>query len=97
MIRNSSIRPSGYEKGMVIDMMNKNMIKRLKTAAAYQKKAMRALLPESVSGHLETIEQEFKAMAFDLVMEYGKNAFSDDEKSYNRESENSKAKKVDIL
>ena len=97
MIRNSSIRPSGYEKGMVIDMMNKNMIKRLKTAAAYQKKAMRALLSESVSGHLETIEQEFKSMAFDLVMEYGKNAFSDDEKSDNRESENSKAKKVDIL
>ena len=79
------------------NMMNKEMMKRLKTAACYQKKAMRALLPESVSGHLEAIEQEFKAMAFDLVMEYGKNAFSDDEKSDNRESENSKAKKVDIL
>ena len=43
-------------------MMNKEMMGRLKTAAGYQKKAIRALLPEGMEGHLDVIEKEVKMM-----------------------------------
>lgn len=43
-------------------MFNKEMIGRLKTAAGYQKKAIRALLPEGMEGHLDVIEKEVKMM-----------------------------------
>ena len=38
-------------------MLNKEMMGRLKTAAGYQKKAIRVLLPEGMEGHLDVIER----------------------------------------
>lgn len=73
------------------------MNNRWKTAVNYQKKAIRALFPESVNGHLENIEQELKAMAFELVMEYAKNANNTAEKTQDEEPKSSKSKKVDIM
>ena len=49
--------------------MNKEMMKRLRTAGKYQKKALRALFPEEMSGHLDVIEGEVKAMFMDLAFE----------------------------
>lgn len=69
--------------------MSRDMIRRLKVAGDYQKKAIRALFPEEMSGHLDVIEKEVTAMFAELVMEMGKD---------NKETteENKKTKKVDI-
>ncbi len=48
-------------------MMNSEMISRLKTAAGYQKKAIRALLPEGMEGHLDVIENEIRSMFAEAV------------------------------
>lgn len=47
--------------------MNREMSDRIMTAKAYQKKAILALLPEEMSGHLEMIEKELKLMAGELL------------------------------
>lgn len=49
--------------------MNKEMLHRLKTAGDYQKKAVRALLPEEMGGHLDVIEKEVKMMAVEIIAE----------------------------
>lgn len=36
-------------------MRNKEMLQRIKTAGEYQKKAIRALFPEEIGGHLDVI------------------------------------------
>lgn len=74
-------------------MMNREMIKRLKVAGDYQKKAIRALFPEEMSGHLEVIEKEVKAMFMELAMEI----IRDQKVTSEKEQENNKTKKVDIL
>ncbi len=42
--------------------MHKSMMERFQEAKKYQKKALQALLPEGVAGHLEVIEQELTAI-----------------------------------
>lgn len=74
-------------------MMNREMIKRLKVAGDFQKKAIRALFPEEMSGHLEVIEKEVKTMFMELAMEI----IRDQKVTSEKEQENNKTKKVDIL
>ena len=52
--------------------MNKTMIKRLKTAGEYQKKAILALLPERTAGHLDVIGNEMKQMVAEMLPGSGK-------------------------
>ena len=47
--------------------MNKSMLDRLRTAAGYQKQAIRALLPEGMEGHLDVIEKELKVMFAEIA------------------------------
>lgn len=47
--------------------MNKEILDRLMTAKAYQKKAIYALFPEEMSVHLDAIEKEIKAMAAEVI------------------------------
>ena len=49
--------------------MNREMLHRLKTAGEYQKKAIMALLPESMERHLDVIEKEIKIMVTETVAE----------------------------
>lgn len=53
--------------------MNRELLQRLKTAGAYQRKAVYALFPEEMNGHLEVIEKELKMMAAEAVMAFWKN------------------------
>ncbi len=43
------------------------MLRRLKTAGEYQKKAMMALLPEQMEKHLDVIEKEVKMMLAEMI------------------------------
>lgn len=43
------------------------MLRRLKTAGEYQKKAMMALLPEQMERHLDVIEKEVKMMLAEMI------------------------------
>ena len=78
--------------------MNKEMMKRLRTAGKYQKKALRALFPEEMSGHLDVIEGEVKAMFMDLAFEMIKEYKHMDDKEENMESDKTDrtTKKVEI-
>ncbi len=58
--------------------MNKDMIRRMKTAGMYQKKAIRALFPEEMSEHIDVIENELKAMFMEMAMDIYMNAKMDD-------------------
>jgi hypothetical protein len=61
-------------------MMNKEMMGRLKTAAGYQKKAIRALLPEGMEGHLDVIEKEVKMMVAEAAAGFFTGCMSSTEK-----------------
>ena len=81
--------------------MNKDMIKRLKTAASYQKKAILALLPENTAGHLEVICNEMKQMFAELMIKsiadaakQDKDAAAEDDKEAAHPSKG--VRKVDI-
>lgn len=78
--------------------MSKEMLKRLKAAGEYQKKAIFALFPENVGRHLDVIEKELKIMAVeiaaDVVKECRKYESSSKEQDLKKESE---VKKVDIV
>ncbi|MBQ5676908.1 MAG: hypothetical protein IIV45_17925 [Lachnospiraceae bacterium] len=78
-------------------MMDKDMLKRIKTAGMYQKKAIKALIPENMNSHLEVIEGEIKAMiteaAVDIFMDCKESKGCDDE----GKKDNAKSKKVEIL
>ena len=78
--------------------MNKEMMKRLRTAGNYQRKALRALFPEEVSSHLDVIEGELKEMFKDLAFEMIKEYKNMDDKEENMESDktDSTTKKVEI-
>lgn len=55
--------------------MNQDNLKRVKEAYKYQKLAFRALLPESMAGHMDVIEKELKAMLIEgagCVLEKGR-------------------------
>lgn len=47
--------------------MNREILNRFRTAAEYQKKAIYALLPDNVGGHLDVIEKELKTMAVEIA------------------------------
>lgn len=47
--------------------MNKEILDRLMTAKAYQKKAIYALFPEEMSVHLDAIEKAIRAMAVEVI------------------------------
>lgn len=47
--------------------MNREIFNRFRTAAEYQKKAIHALLPDNVGGHLDVIEKELKTMAVEIA------------------------------
>ena len=47
--------------------MSKEILDRIMTATAYQKKAIHALFPEKMGVHLDAIEKEFKAMAVEII------------------------------
>lgn len=69
--------------------MSREMVRRLKVAGDYQRKAIKALFPEEMSGHLDVIEREVKAMLVELAIEIGKEHKETTE-------DNKKTKKVDI-
>ena len=69
--------------------MSSEMASRLKVAGDYQRKAIKALFPKEMGGHLDVIEREVKAMLVELIMESGK-----EHKETTEESK--KTKKVDI-
>lgn len=69
--------------------MSSEMVRRLKVAGDYQRKAIKALFPEEMGGHLDVIEREVKAMLVEFAMEIGKEYKETTE-------ENKKTKKVDI-
>ncbi len=48
-------------------MMNKSILKRLRTAAGYQKQAIKALLPDGMDGHLDVIGGELKSMFCEIM------------------------------
>lgn len=60
-------------------MNNSEMINRFRGAAGYQRKAVRALFPETMEKHFDVIENEIKLMlteaAMEMIKECGKNAF----------------------
>lgn len=47
--------------------MNTEMLDRIMTAKAYQKKAILALFPEEMNSHVEVIERELKLMAGEVL------------------------------
>lgn len=69
--------------------MSREMVRRLKVAGDYQRKAIKALFPEEMGGHLDVIEREVKAMLVELAIEIGKEHKETTE-------DNKKTKKVDI-
>lgn len=78
--------------------MSNDMLRRMKTAGEYQRRAIRALLPEKVSGHLDVIEKEIKMM----VLELAADVWNECEKKIAGEEgqdcrKSSGAKKVEIL
>lgn len=78
-------------------MMNEEMLHRMKIAGEYQRKAIRALLPEEMGEHLDVIEKELKMMVMEVVAELlkecNKSDACRDEQSH---EQTSKVKKVDI-
>lgn len=49
--------------------MKADMMNRVMEARKYQKKAIMALFPESMSGHIEVIEKELSAMFMEYALE----------------------------
>lgn len=80
-----------------VKKLNREMLHRIRTAGAYQRKAIRALFPEEMGGHLDVIENEMKAMLLEVAAEWIKDCGKESTVKTEKKSENSsKAKKVDI-
>lgn len=67
--------------------MNTEILERIMTAKEYQKKAVYALFPEEMSGHLEVIEKELKMMTAELVKAWVENGQSRADKNKSKESD----------
>ncbi len=67
--------------------MNTEILERIMTAKEYQKKAVYALFPEEMSGHLEVIEKELKMMTAELVKAWVENGQSRADKNKSEESD----------
>ena len=77
--------------------MTKEMLHRMKTAGEYQRKAIRALFPEEMGGHLDVIEREMKEMVMEAAAELLKSCNKEDANRDGQSHERrSKVKKVDI-
>lgn len=78
--------------------MNREMLYRMKMAGEYQRKAIRALFPEKMGGHLDVIEKEIKMMAAEIAADAVRECRKNDvcEGTQDREK-SSNVKKVDIL
>ena len=76
--------------------MNKEVMKRLRTAGNYQRKALRALFPEEVSSHLDVIEGELKEMFKEIALEMVMECRKDNSEKGESKAGTSKTKKVDI-
>ncbi len=61
--------------------MNKTMIQRLRKAAGYQRKAIRALIGEDMCRHIDVIEKELLLMAAEL----GKRSAQQDKEAKDKE------------
>jgi len=79
------------------------MLHRMKIAGEYQRKAIRALFPESMGEHLDVIEKELKMMVMEVATELLKE-YRSEEVNKNKDNgygqcpkQMSKVKKVDIL
>ncbi len=82
----------------VVAKMNREMYSRIKTAAEYQKKAIRALFPQKVSGHLDAIEKEIKMMAAEIISDLVSKDRKDDHcQEADDNKQTFKVKKVEIL
>lgn len=66
--------------------MNTEILERIMTAKEYQKKAVYALFPEEMSGHLEVVEKEVKIMAAEIVKAMMRNEKSGTEGSTSKEN-----------
>lgn len=78
--------------------MNKEMIHRVKIAGEYQKKAIRALFPEEMGGHLDVIEKEWKMMIVEVAAELLKECSKSNVcRDGQRSEQTSEVKKVDIV
>lgn len=78
-------------------MMNKEMLGRIKTAAGFQRQAIRALLPEGMEGHLDVIEGEIKAMFAEAVTKVmTEHAAGECKSDATSDKANAKVKKVTI-
>lgn len=78
-------------------MMNEETLHRIKTAAEYQRKAIRALFPEEMGGHLDVMEKELKMMLMELAAELLKEcSVSDSDNGGHSDKQTSNVKKVDI-
>ena len=64
--------------------MNTEILERIMTAKEYQKKAVYALFPEEMSGHLEVIEKELKMMTAELVKAWVENGQSRSTKQHEK-------------
>lgn len=77
--------------------MSKEMLRRMKIAGEYQRKAIRALFPEEMGEHWDVIEKELKMMVMEAAAELlkgcDKSETCRDEQSHEPIS---KVKKVDI-
>ena len=76
--------------------MDRELLHRLKMAADYQRKAMRALMPEKMGKHLDVIENEIKCMVMEAAAELLKECGGSEKASESQSSEKSSARKVDI-
>lgn len=66
--------------------MKADMINRVMEARKYQKKAIMALFPESISGHIEVIEKELSAMFMEYAVEMA-SQYMKQNSTYNKEDE----------
>lgn len=79
-------------------MMSKEMLRRIKIAGEYQRKAIRALFPEEMGGHLDAIEKEMKMMVMEAAAELLKNCTTGDAyRDGQSQEQTSKVRKVDIV
>lgn len=78
--------------------MDKEMLYRIKTAGEYQWKALRALFPEEMEGHLDVIEKEIKMMVIEAANELVKACNKRDDCEDTKDHEKvTKARKVNIM
>ncbi len=77
--------------------MNQERINRWKKAGEYQKKAIYALMPEWMEGHMEVIEKEMSLMLQDAVREFVLGGKKSEKKHEEKQKGEPEVRKVDIV